>query len=124
VTVWKQQQQSIQSTGKSVHSLSAQSQRQKLLSTMDDMSGSLMSFKKVVPAPVVRHIARSINVNTTADEIKTTAGLLDFVGNKTEVALLEFTKNVCHTSYKRDVCIFLGYIIFLRLDFIFFCIAP
>ncbi|KAJ3104116.1 hypothetical protein HDU96_009057 [Phlyctochytrium bullatum] len=50
---------------------------------------------------VLAHLCRSINVNTTADEVANAEGNVEFVGSKTEVALLEFTRALGY-SYAAD----------------------
>ncbi|KAJ3096670.1 hypothetical protein HDU97_005700 [Phlyctochytrium planicorne] len=48
---------------------------------------------------ILAHFARCVNVNTTADEVENAEGVTEFVGSKTEIALLEFTKKLGY-AYK------------------------
>ncbi|KAJ3193034.1 hypothetical protein HK101_005554 [Irineochytrium annulatum] len=47
-----------------------------------------------IPKSVLSHVARCININCTADEIANADGKTEFVGSKTEIAMLEFTKSL------------------------------
>jgi P-type Ca2+ transporter type 2C len=75
------------------------------LPSADSSTYSVNSYDdltEMIPAAVTRHISRGINVNSTANEIKTSSGKIQFVGCTTEMPLLEFTKNALKSSYKQD----------------------
>ncbi|KAJ3201988.1 hypothetical protein HDU82_007683 [Entophlyctis luteolus] len=58
-----------------------------------------------LPSVVLSHIARSVNLNSTAEEITTTHNAQstpEFVGSKTEIALLEFTKQKLGRAFAVD----------------------
>jgi P-type Ca2+ transporter type 2C len=67
-----------------------------------DAENSYKDLNNAIPEAVTRHLSRGINVNSTANESKTSSGKLQFVGSTTEMALLQFTKNVLQSSYQKD----------------------
>ncbi|KAJ3069759.1 Calcium-transporting ATPase 10, plasma membrane-type, partial [Quaeritorhiza haematococci] len=68
----------------------------------DDVPHGITSFfSGDVMKTVLAFIAESININSTAYEGATASGKIEFIGSKTEVALLEFTKK-CGFPYTSD----------------------
>ncbi|KAI8850497.1 hypothetical protein BC829DRAFT_388842 [Chytridium lagenaria] len=53
----------------------------------------ITKLPSLVPNPVLAHLSRGINVNTTAEQVTTKKGT-EFIGSKTEIALLEFTQSL------------------------------
>ncbi|CAO3632203.1 unnamed protein product [Mucor fragilis] len=53
-----------------------------------------------VPAPIIRLISQGISVNSTAFESTDENGEKQFVGNKTETALLQFAKNIGSENFE------------------------
>ncbi|CEP07016.1 hypothetical protein [Parasitella parasitica] len=53
-----------------------------------------------VPAPIIRLISQGISVNSTAFESTSESGEKQFVGNKTETALLQFAKNIGSENFE------------------------
>ncbi|CAO0790967.1 unnamed protein product [Mucor circinelloides] len=53
-----------------------------------------------VPAPIIRLISQGISVNSTAFESTDENGEKQFVGNKTETALLQFAKNIGSDNFE------------------------
>lgn len=59
------------------------------------------TISEKVPAPILRLLSQSIAINSTAFEAPDENGTIQFVGNKTETALLQFTKNLGSENFEQ-----------------------
>ncbi|KAI9339257.1 PMCA-type calcium-translocating P-type ATPase [Pilaira anomala] len=61
----------------------------------------LKTISEKVPAPILRLLNQSIAINSTAFEAPDENGTIQFVGNKTETALLQFAKNMGSENFEQ-----------------------
>eukprot|EP00834_Sanchytrium_tribonematis_P001579 NODE_40_length_35084_cov_0.543519.p3 type:complete len:923 gc:universal NODE_40_length_35084_cov_0.543519:31963-29195(-) len=59
-------------------------------------------LKDQLDAETLELICKTLNINSTASEMENEEGLITFLGSKTEVALLNFTRNVLGSDYVFD----------------------
>ncbi|KAG2193890.1 hypothetical protein INT46_004354 [Mucor plumbeus] len=60
----------------------------------------ITTIAEKVPAPIIRLISQGISINSTAFESTDENGEKQFVGNKTETALLQFAKNIGSENFE------------------------
>ncbi|KAI9251295.1 PMCA-type calcium-translocating P-type ATPase [Helicostylum pulchrum] len=60
----------------------------------------ITTMSETVPAPIIRIISQGIAINSTAFEAPDENGTIQFVGNKTETALLQFSKNMGSENFE------------------------
>ncbi|KAI8647717.1 PMCA-type calcium-translocating P-type ATPase [Parasitella parasitica] len=60
----------------------------------------IATIAEKVPAPIIRLISQGVSVNSTAFESTAENGEKQFVGNKTETALLQFARNIGSENFE------------------------